>query len=175
MVQADGEVVGDVWIVRRQTVGIEPGLLGFGPALLAAQGVSQGKAQGEVFGGVGLGGEAVSEAAFGLQRICDLEPAEAGEGNRVLGPGDECAPKERLGFGLPAFAQGDCAETVEGVDIQRVGSESLKEERPRKDEVVGGVSIVGAGCEEARGRGFVAEVKADGFIVRRNGGGDGWH
>ena len=47
VVQADGEVVGDVGIVRRQAVSVEPGLLGFGPALLAAQGVSQGKAQGQ--------------------------------------------------------------------------------------------------------------------------------
>ena len=50
MVQADGEVVGDVGVPGCQAVGLEVGLLRFGPALLGGQGVTEGEVRADCVG-----------------------------------------------------------------------------------------------------------------------------
>ena len=69
VVEADGQVVGDVGFVRGEAVGLKPGLLGFGPALLASQCVGEGEVRGWC---VGLAGEVVFQARFGLLRVGGL-------------------------------------------------------------------------------------------------------
>jgi hypothetical protein len=75
-------------------VGLEVGLLRFGPALLGGQGVTEGEVRADC---VGLAGEAVLQAAFGLHRVVALGAGEAGQGRRVEGVGDEGAAEELPG------------------------------------------------------------------------------
>ena len=69
VVEADGQVVGDVGLMGGEAVGLKPGLLGFGPALLAGQCFGQGEVR---CGRVGLAGEVISQARFGLLRVGGL-------------------------------------------------------------------------------------------------------
>ena len=99
VVEADGEVVGDVGIVGGEPVGLEPRLLSVGPALLVGQEFGEGDAWGEGVGVVGAVGERAAQAAFGVPGIAALESAEAGDGNRVVRPGKEGATEQRAGLG----------------------------------------------------------------------------
>ena len=125
MVEADREVVGDVGILRGETVGVEVGLLGFGPALLAGQEVGQGEPRSKAVGGVGEGCDGIPERAFGGRLTAGLHAGEAGKGGWVERAGLQGAPEQGVGFGRAALDEGDRAESVEGIGIVRVGGECL--------------------------------------------------
>ena len=126
-------------------MGVEVGLLGFGPALLAGQEVGQGEPRGETVGGVGEGCDGIPERAFGGRLTAGLHAGEAGKGGWVERAGLQGAPEQGVGFGRAALDEGDRAESVEGIGIVRVGGECLSVQGVGVGEIARRVGVVGEG------------------------------
>ena len=142
VVEGDGQVVGDVGVPGCQAVGLEVGLLRFGPALLGGQGVTEGEVRAD---GVGLAGEAVLQAAFGLHRVVALGAGEAGQGRRVEGVSDEGAAEELPGELVLPLLQRNGAEAIEDVRVVRGAHQDFPVERPGKGKIACAVGLVGGG------------------------------
>ena len=140
MIKADCQVIGNVGVCRGQGMGLEIGLLGFGPALLSGKAVSQCDSRGE---GVGLCGKADVEPGFSTSPFRRVGLNEPGERDGVVRVEQEGVTKEGFGLLRLALLQGNGAHSVERVEVFRFALQDLPVLRLCVGQIADGVVIVG--------------------------------